>query len=520
MCRPTCWRSTARWASKQSTWCSRPPSFTGSPTTRRCSRALRRVLRDDGRLVAQCGGGDNLAGFMRATDAVVARPPFSAVLAGQRPVALLLLARADRGARRWRPAFAAPAPGWSRRRSRFADARGAGRLLPRRRADQPRRRAARRAARDFVAQVVDEIVAARRRLHAWTTCGSTSRRSPERAPAGRPGRETHRSEQRPIQYNLNCAAPLGGPPAGAAERGDRDALSRLRSRQSTPVGAAAAHSAGRVPVVRAARVVLAAGRSSSSPTPLSGRARSASVRAAPRRRTPSWPAAWTRVGQWLIAQTDEVNGLSVLAWGPIALPESWRQRCRAPATSWPSSAAGATGWPCSARRPGLSLLLGGWFYRGLAGREHGRARRAAGGRAQARRGPCSTCSAWSPSLLGDGAAAGRAGACCCSASPPWSHRRSPCWAACSSAAACCSPAVHLFFAIDAIFVSDAGPLAAIQRSVGPGAAPPAAERRADRSHLAHPGRHGPGLGRRWPTTCNPRTASPWASSATRTSPAA
>jgi trans-aconitate 2-methyltransferase len=45
--------------------------------------ALRRVLRDDGRMVAQFGGGDNLAGFMRATDAVVARPPFSAVLAEQ-----------------------------------------------------------------------------------------------------------------------------------------------------------------------------------------------------------------------------------------------------------------------------------------------------------------------------------------------------------------------------------------------------------------------------------------------------
>jgi trans-aconitate 2-methyltransferase len=45
--------------------------------------ALRRVLRDGGRMVAQFGGGDNLAGFMRATDAVVARAPFDAALAGQ-----------------------------------------------------------------------------------------------------------------------------------------------------------------------------------------------------------------------------------------------------------------------------------------------------------------------------------------------------------------------------------------------------------------------------------------------------
>jgi trans-aconitate 2-methyltransferase len=48
----------------------------------RLFNALRRVLRDHGRLVAQCGGGDNLARFMQATDAVVARPPFAAVLQG------------------------------------------------------------------------------------------------------------------------------------------------------------------------------------------------------------------------------------------------------------------------------------------------------------------------------------------------------------------------------------------------------------------------------------------------------
>jgi trans-aconitate 2-methyltransferase len=45
--------------------------------------ALRRVLGDGGRMVAQFGGGDNLAGFMRAADTVVARAPFEAVLAGQ-----------------------------------------------------------------------------------------------------------------------------------------------------------------------------------------------------------------------------------------------------------------------------------------------------------------------------------------------------------------------------------------------------------------------------------------------------
>jgi trans-aconitate 2-methyltransferase len=46
--------------------------------------ALRNVVKQPGGyLVAQCGGGDNLASFMAAADAVVARPPFAAVLQSQ-----------------------------------------------------------------------------------------------------------------------------------------------------------------------------------------------------------------------------------------------------------------------------------------------------------------------------------------------------------------------------------------------------------------------------------------------------
>ena len=45
--------------------------------------ALRRVVRDGGRLVAQCGGGDNLARFMAATDVVAARAPFVKELEGK-----------------------------------------------------------------------------------------------------------------------------------------------------------------------------------------------------------------------------------------------------------------------------------------------------------------------------------------------------------------------------------------------------------------------------------------------------
>jgi trans-aconitate 2-methyltransferase len=44
--------------------------------------ALRRVVKSSGRLVAQCGGAGNLAGFMRATDHVAAQPPFADVLRG------------------------------------------------------------------------------------------------------------------------------------------------------------------------------------------------------------------------------------------------------------------------------------------------------------------------------------------------------------------------------------------------------------------------------------------------------
>jgi len=45
--------------------------------------ALHHVVKATGRLVAQFGGGRNLAEFMRAADAVVARPPFAAELQGK-----------------------------------------------------------------------------------------------------------------------------------------------------------------------------------------------------------------------------------------------------------------------------------------------------------------------------------------------------------------------------------------------------------------------------------------------------
>ena len=105
-------------------------------------------------------------------------------------------------------------------------------------------------------------------------------------------RRAKRLDQNRARSSTIClrAAPLGGPPTGAADRGDRDALSRLYGRQPPAVGPAAAHSAGRVPVAWAARVLLAAGRPGSSPRPLNGRARSPSVRGArPATRTAQQP---------------------------------------------------------------------------------------------------------------------------------------------------------------------------------------------------------------------------------------
>jgi trans-aconitate 2-methyltransferase len=49
----------------------------------RLFRALHTVLEPGGRLIAQCGGGHNLQGFMHAADEVVVRPPFAQHLHGK-----------------------------------------------------------------------------------------------------------------------------------------------------------------------------------------------------------------------------------------------------------------------------------------------------------------------------------------------------------------------------------------------------------------------------------------------------
>ena len=86
----------------------------------------------------------------------------------------------------------------------------------------------------------------------------------------------------------------------------------------------------------------------------------------PRRslRNPEVVAQLDQTRQLLISRTDDVNGLSALTWGPIALPivDSL--------PGGPNEPAFVNGWgdglvllgACLA----LGLLLGGWFYGGLA----------------------------------------------------------------------------------------------------------------------------------------------------------
>jgi trans-aconitate 2-methyltransferase len=59
-------------------------TFHWIPDHPRLFAALHDVMRPGAQLVAQYGGGENLAGFMRAADAVAARRPYADTLEGQR----------------------------------------------------------------------------------------------------------------------------------------------------------------------------------------------------------------------------------------------------------------------------------------------------------------------------------------------------------------------------------------------------------------------------------------------------
>ena len=166
--------------------------------------------------------------------------------------------------------------------------------------------------------------------------------------------------------------------------------------------------------------------------------------------------------QYLIAQADDVNGLAAIAWGPLALPSINA------AASPGEDVAFVTGWADGlallVASLGIGLLLGGWFYGGLADASTGRREGPFGVGRFVPRGVLGTLGLVAvvtltaillglPVVLLIGFAA--------VVSPPVAVLTSV-----LLGAALLYAAVHLFFAVDAIFVSHVGPLAAIQRSVG------------------------------------------------------
>jgi hypothetical protein len=166
--------------------------------------------------------------------------------------------------------------------------------------------------------------------------------------------------------------------------------------------------------------------------------------------------------QWLIAHSDDVNGFEALVWGPLGLPA---------VDGLPSPSdevAFVNGWGDGVALlgacVGLSLLLGGWFYGGLAGASSGKD---GSPLAACRRIPravvdvlglvvvvlAATLLFCVPVLLLIGFTA--------VVSPPVAVLGSV-----LLLAGVLFAGIHLFFSIPAIFVSGAGPLGAIQRSVG------------------------------------------------------
>jgi hypothetical protein len=165
--------------------------------------------------------------------------------------------------------------------------------------------------------------------------------------------------------------------------------------------------------------------------------------------------------QYLISRADETNGLAALSWGPLALPSVGSS----PSTN--DDVAFVTGWGDGAALLlaclGVSLLLGGWFYGGLAAASTG-----------ARNGPLTAGRFVPRGVLRTLGLVGLLTMGSVLFGLPvvlligFTALVSPPVAVLASvllAAAVLFATVHLFFAVDAIFISHVGPLAAIQRSV-------------------------------------------------------
>lgn len=176
---------------------------------------------------------------------------------------------------------------------------------------------------------------------------------------------------------------------------------------------------------------------------------------------PSVVSVLNESGQWLIARSDDTNGLNALTWGPIGLPTL----DGLPSTS--EEVAFVNGWgdgiALLGASIGLSLLLGGWFYGGLAGASSGR-----GGSplAVSRRLPRALLDVLG--LVGVLLAAALLFAVPILLVIDFSLYVSPPVALMGAlllAAGVIFAGVHLFFSIPAIFVSEAGPMLAIQQSI-------------------------------------------------------
>jgi hypothetical protein len=190
------------------------------------------------------------------------------------------------------------------------------------------------------------------------------------------------------------------------------------------------------------------------------------------RRAPAYPELSTAADQGrqlLLAQSDELNGLGLLAWGPIALPSvAAFAAASAPFGAQDEGLAFVNVWSDGlvllGACLGLSLLLGGWFYRGLAGASSG-----------VRSGPLAA-GRTTPRAVVDvlGLVAVLSSTAVLLGLPVLLLLVFTALVSLPVAelggvlvlAALVFASVHLAFAVDAIFVSNAGPLAAIQRSVG------------------------------------------------------
>ena len=166
--------------------------------------------------------------------------------------------------------------------------------------------------------------------------------------------------------------------------------------------------------------------------------------------------------QWLIARSDDVNGFEALVWSPLGMPSL-------PSLSTTSEdIAFVNGWgdgiALLGACLGLGLLLGGWFYGGLAVASQN----APGGPlAAGRRVPRGVIDVIGlvAVLLGVSMLLGVPVVLLIGftalVSPPVAVLGSV-----LLIAGLLFATVHLFFSVAAIFVSGAGPLAAIQGSVG------------------------------------------------------